>query len=367
MSDQVRVGVVGTSNWADLLHLPSLKSHPGAQLAAICGRNRERAQEMADKYGIPRVFTDYRDMIAQGDLDALVIVTPPDLHYPMTMAALDAGLHVLCEKSMALNAGQAREMVEKAEAARVVSMVFFTYRWIPHYRYLRQLFQDGYVGRCFHLHIRYLSGYGRRGKYGWRFDRSRCNGILGDLGSHMIDLAHWLVGDIARVSAHLGVYVDRPGPDDQPLDPANDSAALILEFESGAQGVIQLSAVAHVVDRFQEQHILLHGEGGTLQVDDALMGVGAGAVIRGARHDDNRFETLPVPDHLWGDVDRADYFSSLFPALFLKQSIGDRLFIDAILEGRQGSPSFADGLKAQSVIDAAIESHQSGTWVSLRR
>jgi predicted dehydrogenase len=364
MSDQVRVGVVGTSWWADMMHLPSLKSHPRAQIAAICGRRGDRAGEMAHKYAIPRVFTDYREMIAQGNLDAAVIVTPQDVHYPMVMEALDAGLNVLCEKPMALNARQAREMVEKADAAGVVHMIFFTYRWMPYYRYLRTLIDDGYIGRCFHCHIRYLGGYGRRGQYGWKYDRSRANGILGDLGSHMIDLARWLFGDIAGVSAHLGIYVDRTRPDGQPFDPANDSAALLLEFENGAQGIIQLSAMAHTADRGQEQHVVLHGEGGTLEVDVHHGGPDAGAGLRGARHDSGRFETLPVPDDFWGDVDRSDFLSS-FLSVFRKQSVGDRLFIDAILEGRQGSPSFHDGLKAQEVMDAAIESHEQGVWVSL--
>ena len=365
MSGHVRVGIIGTSWWADAMHLPSLKSHTRAQIVAICGRNRDRANEMAGKYEIPRVFTDYREMIAQADLDALVIATPDDLHCPMTMDALDAGLHVMCEKPMALNARQAREMYEKAEAVGVVHMILFTWRWTPYFQYLRTLIDDGYIGRCFHCHIRFLAGYGRRARYRWRFDRSRSNGILGDLGSHMIDLARWYVSDIARVSAHLGIFVDRPGHDGQPLDPANDSAILALEFENGAQGMIQVSAVAHVADRDQEQHVVLHGEGGTLEVDVALTGTGAGVVIRGARHDHDRFETLPVPDDLWGDVDRADFLSALVPGVFLKQSIGDRLFIDAILEDRQVSPSFYDGLKAQEVLDAATESHRSGSWVSL--
>jgi predicted dehydrogenase len=366
MAETVRVGVIGTSWWADGMHLPSLKSHPRAHIAAICGRNRDRAADMAQKYDIPRVYTDYREMIAKDSLDAAVIATPQDLHYPMTVAALDAGLHVLCEKPMALDARQAREMTEKAEETGVVHMIVFTYRWMPSYRHLKQLVEDGYVARCFHCHIRYLGGYGRRGRYRWKYDRSRANGILGDLGSHMIDLARWLVGDIARVSAHVGVYVDRPRPDGAPFDPANDSAALLLEFENGAQGMIQVSAVAHTADRGQEQHIVLHGEAGTLEVDYALMGPQAGTVIRGARHDADHFETLPDPDELWGDVDRSDFLSSLFSGVFLNQSIGDRLFIDAILEGRQPSPSFVDGLKAQEVMDAAVASHDTGTWVSLR-
>ena len=117
MSDKVRVGVVGTSWFADLMHLPNLKSHVHAEIAAICGRNRDRAEEMARKYEIPLVYTDYREMIDKGDLHAVVIVTPDDVHYPITMDALDAELHVLCEKPLALDAAHAKRMYERAEAA----------------------------------------------------------------------------------------------------------------------------------------------------------------------------------------------------------------------------------------------------------
>ena len=101
MPEHVRVGVVGTSWWSDLFHLPLLTSHPRAEVAAICGRHRERADEMARKYGIPSVFTDYEAMIEQGGLQALVVATPDDTHHPIVMRALQAGLHVLCEKPLA--------------------------------------------------------------------------------------------------------------------------------------------------------------------------------------------------------------------------------------------------------------------------
>src|SRR5947207_12716253 len=117
MVKQVSVGVVGTSGYADLMHLPALKSHPQAKLAAICGRHRERAEEMAKKYEIPQVFTDYQAMIEQAGLEALVVAIPDDLHYPVTLTALEAGLHVLCEKPLALTLAQAKTMYERAEAA----------------------------------------------------------------------------------------------------------------------------------------------------------------------------------------------------------------------------------------------------------
>ena len=355
MSEKVRVGIVGTSWWADAFHLPTLKSHPQAELAAICGRQRERAEEMARKYEVARVFTDYREMIEAGDLDALVVSTPDDSHHAITMAALDAGLHVLCEKPLALNAAHAREMYAKAEVVGVKHMVLFTWRWIPHFQYLKTLLDEGYIGRLYQCQFRFLSGYGRDGQYGWRFDRQRGNGIWADLGAHEIDRARWLVGDIARVSAHLATYVNRSGPEGQPLDPANDSAVVLLEFVNGAQGVIQVSAVAH--SGGSGQHVTLYGEGGTLDAGYTF----PGTTLQGARHDQEQFEPLAVPDSFWGPVDRSDPWN-----VFDKQSVGDRLFIDAILEDRPVSPNFYDGWKVQQVIDAAIESHDRGTWVAVQ-
>ncbi|MCE2472372.1 MAG: Gfo/Idh/MocA family oxidoreductase, partial [Anaerolineae bacterium] len=106
----VSVGVVGASWWADAMHLPALDSHPRARTVAICGRNRDNAQKMADTWGIPQVYTDYAEMIEDADLDAIVISTPNNSHYPITMKAFERGLHVLCEKPIAMTYAQAREM-----------------------------------------------------------------------------------------------------------------------------------------------------------------------------------------------------------------------------------------------------------------
>jgi predicted dehydrogenase len=143
MPDRVRVGVVGTSWFAETLHLAALGSHPGASVTAICGRNRERAAEVATDHNIPHVFTDYRDMFASGLVDAVVVVSPDSTHYPATMAALGAGLHVMCEKPLALSADQAREMYDTAKAAGLITLVGFTWRWVPPFNYVHHLIQNG--------------------------------------------------------------------------------------------------------------------------------------------------------------------------------------------------------------------------------
>jgi predicted dehydrogenase len=333
------------------MHLPNLASHPGAEIAAICGRGRERAAELAARFGIPQLFDDYREMIACGGLEALVVAAPDDLHYPIVLAALDAGLHVLCEKPLALTLEQAREMLARAEAVGVIHMISLTYRWTPQHRHLRQLVAGGYLGRIYQAHFSYLSGHGRDGQYQWRFDGRRANGVLGDLGPHVIDLARACCGEITSVSARLDQVVQRLG-----AAPSNDTALLAVEFAGGAQGHIHLSAVAHLGERGQQQRTSLHGELGALEAEATFLG----EQIQGARHDQQQFQTLPVPDELWGDADRADFFD-----LFRKQPAGARLFVDAILAGTQPAPNFHDGLKIQQVIEAALASHHEGRRVRL--
>ncbi len=357
----VRLGLIGTSSWMDISHLPIFKADPRVEMVAICGRNRARAQEMATKYGIPIVFTDYRELIARGQLDALVIGTPDDEHYAMTMAALDAGLHVLCEKPLALKTADAQAMVEKAEAQGVRHMTFYTWRWMPHYRYMRELIDQGAIGRLYHGHFSFFMGFGRKGDYRWRFDGTRANGILGDSGSHMFDLARYLVGDIARVSASLASHVQREPLPDQPLEPANDSAMALLDFVNGAQGTVQLSALARVDDPMLEQQVTLHGEAGSLV---ANFKIGAGPKLQIAQGNEP-FQPVTIPAHLMTGIDPAQPFMTQLVPMFVHQPIGCRLFIDAILAQQPVVPSFYEGWKVQQVIDAAIASHETAQWVAV--
>ena len=361
MADRVRVGVVGTSWFTKALHLASLASHPEAELTAICGRNRELADSVAADHNIPHVFTDYRLMIASGLLDAVVVVAPDAMHYPITMAALEAGLHVLCEKAMALNADQARQMHDAAEASGLVNMIGYTWRWVPPFNYVHHLIEQGYIGRCHHAHFQYQHGNAFDPAYKWQIDPAQGHGLLGSLGSHMIDLARWYVGDIARISGHLTSFVDRDGPEGGPFTSANDSALIAIEFADGAQGTICVSGVTHVAERGQDFQLRLYGDAGSLEIDFDF----ARSRLRGVQKGEEEWRDLPVPSEFLGQGVNPPLAGFDFFAPFTNQPVGDRLFIDGITKGRPVEPNFYDGWQAQQVIDATFASHDEGRWITI--
>jgi predicted dehydrogenase len=245
-------------------------------------------------------------------------------------------------------------------------MTHFTWRWLPVYRYLRKLVDGGYVGRCYQCYMSFLGGPERDPHYRWRFDKNRSNGVISDYGAHMIDLARWLVGDVAKVSAHLSSFIDRLGIDGRPCESCNDTATVAMQFVNGAQGMIQVSDVVHMGDRLIAQKVILMGDSGTLEVDHSFARVFdphavLGTEIRGTRSGDKKFETLSIPDEYFGKAARENLL-----APYVLQSVGARRFIDSILNDEPSVPSFYEGWKVQEVIDAAIESFNGDRWISIQ-
>ncbi len=361
----VSVGMVGTSWWADAMHLPALASHPKARTVAICGRSRERAETIAKTWAIPQVYGDYSDMIENADLDALVIATPNSSHYPIAMKALDAGLHVLCEKPIALSYAQARDMRAAAEAKALKTLVPFTYSYMPTARYLKELIDDGYLGEPYHLNMRYYTGFARDGEYLWRFDRGIAgSGIIGDLGSHFLYLAEWFYGEINAITCRLGFTVARPphDPAGEPYEVADDSCMLTLEFSSGALGLIHCSALCYEDTPFgQTHHIELHGSAGTLYnfIDwDRIQ------QVKGARVGEGMIRELPIPDRVWGEA-RRDSVHNTYRDMFRREDFMIRGFINGIINDSEIAPNFADGARIQRLLSAAIQSHESGRRVQV--
>jgi len=360
----VRVGIVGTSWWADSMYLPALKQHPQAEVAAVCGRDYERLQDFAERWSIPCTYTDYRHMIDDGEIDAVIIATINDSHYPITLYALDAGLHVLCDKPLALNARDAQEMAAIARQKGVKTMTPFTYRYMPTTRYVKQLLDEGYIGKPYHLNMRYYTGYGRESKYDWRFDADVAgSGVIGDLGSHWFHLARWFYGEITGLSCYSDTLIQRPNrpPEDFDYQRAEDTALITVRFANGAYGSLHVTTVCWEGTHFgQTHHMEFHGSQGTLynHIDWETVQEVTGCKAGEAPH------ALPVPDSIWNGA-RQDTVHNTYRDVFRKQDNMTRAFITAIAEGRDCTPDFAEGARVQQLVDAAVESAKTRCWVDV--
>lgn len=351
---QIKVGVVGTSWWSDAMYLPALTKHPNAEVVAVSGRNLERAKSFAERWDIPQFFLDYERMYTDADLDAVIIATSNDVHHPMTMSALNHGLHVLCEKPLAMTYAEALEMTEKAESVGVKTMVPFTYAFMPTARYLKRLIADeNYIGTPYHLNMRYYTGYARDSEYLWRFDLEKSGaGVVGDLGTHWLYIARWLYGEIVAVTTMLGHHVKRDArPDGDSYQQADDSAVMMLEFANGAQGVIHVTAVCYEDTPFgQTHHMEFHGSAGTLY---SFTDWDTVQQVSGAKQGEGMVKNLPIPDDIWG-VARRDTVHNTYKDIFREEDHMTRGFITAILNDTDSSPDFRDGLAIQRVLEAAI-------------
>lgn len=360
----MKVGIVGPGWWSETMFVPALRAHPGAELRAICGRDRGRTERFAADNDIPLVFTDVDEMYASGEIDAVVISTVNKTHHPMTMAALDRGIHVLCEKPLAMSPVEADEMAARAAETGLTCLVPFTYRFMPTSQYVKRLIDDGYVGKPYLLNLRYYTGFARDGAYAWRFDLDEAGaGVLGDLGSHWIDMARWMLGEISAVTCTLTHHVERgPRPDGRPYQPADDGANILVEFASGAHGVIVVSAVCYEDSPFGQTHVYdLHGSEGTVY---AVNDWNRLQHVRGAREGEP-IHDLPIPDDIWGDV-RRDVVHDTYRDVFRSTDVLARGWISAILAGqRHVEPGFDDGAAVQRVVAACQLSATEGRRVRL--
>ncbi len=314
---------------------PRWPQHPHGHVTAIAGR---AAPALAAQWGIQHAFDSYEELLCSGLVDALIIATRNDQHCPLALAALERGLHVLCEKPLGLTYAEAAQMAARAAAKGAICMTPFTYHYMPVARYLKTLIDGGYLGRPYHLNFRYFTGFGRQGGYNWRFDQNVSgSGALGDIASHFLFLAWWFYGDITAVCAELGRLVERAplDPTGKPYPQADDNAMLLLKFANGAQGLIHASTVAGEETPFGQLHELdFHGDGGTLH---ARVDWDREQSIHGARVGEGAPKLLPIPEQIWQGA-RHDTVHNTYRDVFRTQETMARQWVTAIAHGQPVRP-----------------------------
>jgi predicted dehydrogenase len=351
MAKKLRVGVIGTG-FGSLVQIPAFRAHPRVEVVAVASGQPGKARRVADAFGIPHAFDAYADLTA-ADLDLVSITAPPSLHHPMTLAAVGARRHVLCEKPMALAAAEAADMLAAAERARVAHLIDHELRFNPNRRKAKALIESGYVGQPRHALITLVNA-GRSDPnrpWGWWFDQSRGGGLLGAVGSHQIDLLRYWLGEVETVSGTVETCIkERPAPDGTGPRPvtADDFTSFGLRFASGAVATVVLSVVAtHSVG----PRVEVWGDGGMLVLDEAerLWGASRGRPL----------EELTEPDA--GTPPPGMEYASLWGLSFVR--LVDHL-TRVLLDGEPAAPAatFRDGLAAQRAMDA-IRQAAKGGWI----
>jgi predicted dehydrogenase len=232
---------------------------------ALCGRNESRVRVAAETLGYEKYYTDYRDMISDPEVELVDVCTPPDYHHAQTIAAAEAGKNVICEKPVALNHGEAREMYEAVEKAGVKNMIAFNYRFFPAVTLAKNLIVEGRLGQILQFRAYFLFDQAARNlrpPLTWKIHRQTSGrGVLGGLGSHIADLARFLVGDVKTVSGLMGSY---EAPDTEPQERARDESVFlsILQFENGAVGTMEASQYS--MGRKCYERVEVHGTEGAI-------------------------------------------------------------------------------------------------------
>ena len=220
------------------------------RLEAIAGRNEAAVAEAAKRYGYKKYYTDWRAMLNDPAVQLLDNGGPNNLHAEPSILAAQMGKHVLCEKPLGRTADEAQEMWEAVEKAGVKHMTAFNYRFVPAIRLIRNLIDEGKLGRIYHFRASYLQEW-IMPHYGtpkiWRLDKSVAgSGALGDLGAHIIDLAHYLVGDIKAVGGLTTTFIKERATEEGGMGvvDVDDAFAAAVEFENGAIGTLESTRFA---------------------------------------------------------------------------------------------------------------------------
>ena len=334
-------------------------------LQAICGRDEPAVRAAASRYGWAHVETDWRRLVERDDIDLVDISASNDLHAPVTLAAAAAGKAILCEKPLARTLNEARQMHVAVRAAGVPHMVGFNSRRYPAVQLARQLVQEGAIGRVYHWRATFLNERFLDPDFPvtWRMQTETAgSGALGDLGSHAIDLARCLVGEITQVAGAAETFVTArplPGrPDERVPVTADDAVVWVCRFDGGALGTFEASKLAagHKTDLFFE----INGSEGALrwQFQDLnyleLYSRSDPSHVRGWRRILATEPEHPYAAAFWPSGHPIGYEHS-----FICQAA--ELF-GALGQGRPPAPDFADGVACQAVMEAVLQASRSNCW-----
>ncbi|MEW6686346.1 MAG: Gfo/Idh/MocA family oxidoreductase [Candidatus Edwardsbacteria bacterium] len=330
------VGVIGIGVIAQLAHLPAFSKFKDANLVALCDFEEAKAKKLAEKYGVKKLFTDFEKLLKCEEVQAVVIATPNYLHAPMTIAALEAGKHVLCERPMALNADQAKEMVKAAEKAKRRLAIGFNNRFRPEVQILKRFLEGEELGEVFYVKAGWL-----RRRTDWRSEewlwrkKTSGGGVFLDLGIHLLDTALWLIGNLEVNTVSASLYKREKSQE------IEDSGVAFIKTKKG--GTLSLEVSWTLVFERDLTYMNFFGEKGAALLNPLR--------IHKEMHGElvNVTPTTKIP----ADSYRLSYYLQA----------GN--FVEAVLQNREPLVSGEDGLKITELLDAIYQSAKEGKEVKI--
>lgn len=342
------------------------------ELVVIYGRHEERLREAALNYGFKKYTTDWRTAVRDPEVELVDNSLPNNMHLEPTLEAIESGRHVVCEKPLARNSEEARKLRDAARRAKVKTMVAFNYRFVPSIQFARQLVKEGAIGRVYHFRARYLQDWlvNPSAPLTWRLKAEEAgSGPLGDLGSHIIDLARFLVGEVEAVTGVVRTFIDeRPLAEDPSRKgrvTVEDAFAATVEFENGAIGTLEASRFA--AGRKNFNNLEINGEKGSIEFnlerlnelrvylreweEDGLTGWNT-VLVTERRH--------PYIDRYWPSGHIIGWEHTFINEMYH--------FIKCIVHDEDVAPlgaTFEDGYRCNVIMDAILESAKTGRRVKV--
>jgi predicted dehydrogenase len=342
-----------------------------ASLVAIGGSDAAKVAAAARRYGYAKAVTDWHAMIDDPDIQVFDNSAPNVLHYETCIAAAKAGKHIICEKPLGMNAQESKEMWHAARDAGIVHMCAFNYRFVPAIRLMRDIIQQGRLGRIYHFRARYLQEWLADPSFPatWRLDASRAGtGAIGDLGTHIFDLARFLVGEPTSIGALTTTFVterDTPEGTSAPVT-VDDAFVATVSFANGAIGTFEATRFAR--GRRNHQAIEINGEKGSLAFNMERMNeLEVYLPEEEAVHDTQGFRQVLVTEgvHPFVGVWWPSGHIIGYEHTFVHEI---HHFFNAIVQGKSVAPDgadFEDGYRASVIADAILESARTGQRVAI--
>ncbi|EXY04987.1 Gfo/Idh/MocA family oxidoreductase [Bacillus cereus] len=338
----LKVGIIGCGSIAQHRHLPEYEANPYVQIVAVCDSNKKRAKEIANKYGV-NMYTDYNELINYEELDAVSVCTPNHLHAAISIAALQAGIHVLCEKPIATSKADAEMMIGAAEKSGKKLMIGHNQRFVASHQKAKQLIKSGAIGKIYSFRTAFghsgPENWSVDGKESWFFKKEEAFlGAMGDLGVHKADLIRYILNEEIT---EVGAFVETSAKTFSNVD---DCAVCILKSESGIIGT--LAASWSYVSK-EDNSTIIYGEKATLRLEDDPTN---SLIIQYKNGEVVKYELNKIQSNATVGQSNSHVIEQ---------------FVDSVLSNKEPLINGVEGMKSLEVILAAIQSSETKQVVTI--